>query len=437
MIISRLLGGAAALAIGAFGLSGNGALAQGLDAFSSPATPPAGAGPAPARDAESFEPFGARVGSFKLFPKAELWGMHDSNVFSTQNNEIDDWIAIAVPSLSLKSDWNLHALNFDVKAAAGNYFDNTDENFIDYGARAQGKLDLPAWGRDTVAFAGIAYNRLHEERGSPNAVNGRDPTEYSKTVGSVGFQYKPGRLGFLLRGSVDSYDFDDVQTSTGATINNDDRDRREMFESLRVGYEFVPGYEGFVRGTLRQVRYDTTPDDSGRDRDSSGYEGVGGIKIDLGRITDIEFYAGYLNYNYDDARLDSIDGMSFGGAVTWRGIRSLEVRGSVDRSIQETTDVNFSGYLATAFRLSAEYEFRRNIIFNTGVSYTMNEYQRSNTFRGNEREDNLIEGNVGVMYKLNRNYYVNPSFRYTTRDSNVNGSDYDRSLVFLKLGAQY
>jgi hypothetical protein len=192
-----------------------------------------------------------------------------------------------------------------------------------------------------------------------------------------------------------------------------------------------------VRGKLRQVRYDTTPDDSGFNRNSSGYEAVGGVKFEISRITDVEVYGGYINADYDDARLSSVGGFTFGGAVNWSPIRPLRLTAYADRTIQETTDASFSGYLATTFGLQASYEFRPNILVDGRVSYSMNEYERVSTFAGREREDDIIEAQVGVKYLFTRNYYVNPSYRHTSRDSNVAGQDYDRSLVWLKLGARY
>lgn len=82
-MIERLLGGAAALA---FAACASTAFAQGLDAFSAPKAAPGPTKLAPSRDAENFEPFGARVGSFKLYPSAELWGVYSSNIFASQNN---------------------------------------------------------------------------------------------------------------------------------------------------------------------------------------------------------------------------------------------------------------------------------------------------------------------------------------------------------------
>lgn len=434
-MIERLLGGAAALVL--VGLAAGTASAQNLSPFGMPLASPSPEKPVGSRDAENFDPFGARVGSFNLFPKLEVTGYYDSNIFAAQNNQVDDFVTMIQPSLLLQSDWNLHFLSFGAWGNVARYADNTAENYADYRFDVAGKLDLPALGRDSNLFARASHLKSGEDRGSPNAVNGSEPTNYTRQSAQLGGQYKPGRLGLLLAGSFDKYDYDDVPTSTGAVINNDDRDRRDLTQSLRVGYEIVPGYEGFARGTLRQVKYDTTPDDSGRDRDSTGYDAVGGLKIDFGRITDVELYAGYLSYDYDDARLQTINGVSFGGAVNWNGIRALKVRAGVDRNVQETTDVNFSGYLATAFSLSADYDFRPNIKFNSRISYTLNDYQKASTFAGSAREDAIIEGEVGMKYLFTRNYYVNPSYRYNARDSNVNGSDYDRNRIYVKLGVQY
>ncbi len=390
----------------------------------------------PTRDSESFVPYGARVRSFKLFPKAELSGVYNSNVYATQTNEVDDFITLINPGVTLESDFSLHFLSLSATGLVGRYADNSAEDFADYGVNATGVLDLPSLGKSNL-FSRLAYNRLHEDRGSPNAVNGVEPTEYSLTTGQLGFLYKPNRLSASLVGNANHYNYDDVATSTGVAVNNDDRDRDEFSQVLRVGYEFVPGYEGFVRGALRQVRYDQTRDDAGFARSNDGYNAVAGIKIDFGRITDVELFGGYMSTKYDDARLPSIDGPSFGGAVNWNPIRQVHVRGYAQRSIEETTQASFAGYQATTVGLTGEYDMSPRLAFNAGVTYSNNEYQRVSTFAGAEREEDVVDFTVGAKYFFSRNYYVNPSYRYTNRDTNVAGSDYDRSLVYLKLGVQY
>lgn len=433
-IKARALSGLSVLALAC--VAGAPAWAQGLDPFAAPPQSPGPERALPTRDSENFEPFGARVGSFKLFPKAELWGVYNSNIYATQANEIDDWIAVINPGLALESDFSLHYLSLSAVGAAGRYADNSAEDFADYGANATGRLDLPSLGKSNL-FGRASYAHLHEDRGSPNAANGAEPTEYSLVGGQAGFIYKPNRLSAALIANLSSYDYDDVATSTGVAINNDDRDRDEFSQILRVGYEFLPGYEGFVRGTLKQVNYDQTRDDGGLARSNDGYEAVGGVKIDFGRITDVEVFAGYISTEYDDARLPTIDGPTFGGAVNWNPIRPLRLRGYAQRSIEETTQVSFAGYTATTVGLSANYEMFPRLQLNALATYSNNEYERNSTFVGTERQEDVIDVTLGAKYFFSRNYYVNPSYRFTTRDTNVANSDYDRNLVFVKLGVQY
>jgi hypothetical protein len=44
---------------------------------------------------------------------------------------------------------------------------------------------------------------------------------------------------------------------------------------------------------------------------------------------------------------------------------------------------------------------------------------------------------LGVRYYLTPNYYLRASWVQTAYSSNVANSDYDRSIVYLTLGAQY
>lgn len=58
------------------------------------------------------------------------------------------------------------------------------------------------------------------------------------------------------------FDYDDTKTASG-TLDNQDRNRTEYRESLRLGYEIIPNYEAFVRGELNQREYDRTTDNGG------------------------------------------------------------------------------------------------------------------------------------------------------------------------------
>ena len=59
-------------------------------------------------------------------------------------------------------------------------------------------------------------------------------------------------------------------TCTGG-IPNSDLNRNEWREALRFGYEFSPGYEVWVRGSLDQRQYFQL-DTFGLDRSSNGFD---------------------------------------------------------------------------------------------------------------------------------------------------------------------
>ena len=87
--------------------------------------------------------------------------------------------------------------------------------------------------------------------------------------------------------------------------------------------------------------------------------------------------------------------------------------------------------------MEAKYELFPNLQLKALATYSNNQYERRSTFVGTEREEDVVDLTLEAKYKFSRNYYINPSYRFTSRDTNVVNSDYDRSMVFVKLGVEY
>lgn len=394
----------------------------------------------PERATESMEPKGGRVGSFIVLPSAELGTTFDSNVFATPNDEKSDVIFSIVPAVRLRSDLASPVrLNFDALGVINRFVDNDSEDTEGYLLSHDGSWEIPALGEQSFFKWGLANSRDWQDRGSPDDITSgaAEPTILHTSLGYVGFQYKPGPLSISPRFAVRYVDVDDARALNGTTINNDDRDRLVYSETLRVGYEFVRGYEAFVRGTVNQRRYQNTPDDDGFNRDSDGWEGVGGVRIGLTDITSFEAYAGYLSQSYDDSRLENVEGVTFGGRLNWSPRREWLMTASIDRSVQETIETDFSSYLATVYAVNAYYQLMPALRFDIGLSYSTFDFQQNPGSTAQDRDDDMIVGQIGLRYYLNPNYYVRASFAQTAYSSSVSNSDYDRSVVFLTLGAQY
>ena len=68
-----------------------------------------------------YDPLGIRLGSFILHPTLAVAGTYDSNVFATPNTKATpvkgDFYVSELPSLSIGSDWNRHAVALNLSGA--------------------------------------------------------------------------------------------------------------------------------------------------------------------------------------------------------------------------------------------------------------------------------------------------------------------------------
>lgn len=385
-----------------------------------------------------YDPIGIRRGSFVFFPRASVQVQYDDNIYATDRNPKDDLITILSPALSVRSDWTNHALNFDVNYTAGLYAAQQNELFMDYSATIDGRLDIT---RNSALSGALSVSHEHEERGSPDEVFGREPTEFTVYTAQTGYFHRFNRITTLLEGTYNRLDYRDVAAggittnipsnfvvpTSGGQINNDDRDRDEVDVTGRVGYEIQPGYEAFVRGSFNWRSYLQARDDSGFNRDSRGYRVDAGARLDLTGIIFADVFAGYLSQNYEDRALPTVTGWYTGLTGYWNVTGLTTITGAINRRVGETTQAGASGSLDTDFSLNVDHELLRNVIVSGGLRYANSDY------KGFNREDDLYSGNVGATYLVNRNAQLRAAYTHTTRDSNRANLDYSRNIVLLTL----
>ena len=235
-----------------------------------------------------------------------------------------------------------------------------------------------------------------------------------------------------MDGTVDLLDFDDVETSTG-TLNEDDRDRTIVEGTVRAGYEIVPEYEAFVRGSVNSRLYDSDFDDQGLNRDSFGYEFVVGTAIDFSGVTFGDIYVGYISQEYDDDNLSTVEGVTFGGKVTWNLSGLTTLTGSVARTIEEAISSRASGRFTTRAGITVDHELLRNLLFNASVLGIRRDYE------GIDREENDAVFGLGGKYMMNRNLYALLDYNLHFRDTSQSGGggrDFLVNSVTLQIHAQ-
>src|ERR1700761_193348 len=88
------------------------------------------------------DPQGMRLGSFFLFPRAELDETYNDNIFATPSQKSSAFITTVAPSFDLLSNWNQDALNLHAGGAFGTYASHSSENYKDGYVLGDGRLDI-------------------------------------------------------------------------------------------------------------------------------------------------------------------------------------------------------------------------------------------------------------------------------------------------------
>lgn len=365
-----------------------------------------------------FDPLGIRAGGFLIFPSLRVAGEYDSNVFATERKADDDVGLLVSPRITAASQWSRHALNATLFGDIAVYNEFDENNYQDFGASVNGRLDVT---RDDAVFGELTLARRHEGRESPEAVGSRDLVTYFDGLGRLGYRRDFNLVYFVVGGSVNRQDYKEQD------LNEDRRDLIDLTGDVRIGYKVSPRFNVFVQGDYTVVRYDN---DRGIDRDSKGFGVSAGTDVDITGILFGEARIGYIRRDYDDDALDTVSGPGGLAKLTWNitGLTSLIFEGS--SAVVETTQGGASANLQGNASVEVQHELLRNLLLNGRLGYTRDDFQ------GVDRTDNTFRVRAGARYLLNRNLSIDGTYEFATRNSDVNGADYDRHLVRVGVTAR-
>lgn len=374
-----------------------------------------------------YDAAGIRAGGFMVYPEASVTGTFNDNIYATDVATESDFITTLATGVSVQSNWSRHALNLNAGLAQYLYADNDDEDRLDWNIGGNGRIDIT---RDTNISGGLSYAELHEDRGAPNAVGlAAEPTEYSLFQADIALAHRFNRVTTRIGATYADYDYDSVPLIGGGALNQDDRDREQFTQFLRLGYDVSPDTNVYVRGTLNQRKYDQQPPAVPLNRDSDGWSIVGGADFRLTNLAQGGVFIGYQEQDYDDPTLANVTGLAFGANVDWFVTPLTTVRFDAASTVEETTTPGASGFLDQSVGLRIDHELMRNVIVGARGSYANQDYE------GVGRSDDIVRAGLGVDYLLNRNFSVGLGYDYTDRDSNVPGLDYTRNEFGLTLKA--
>lgn len=374
-----------------------------------------------ARPRPDFDPLGIRAGGFLIYPNVALDTTYNSNVYATKNDEKDDVIFTARPSISIQSNFPRHSLNWTLATDVGRYVDQTDENFWDYGTRVGGRLDIT---RNNRLTGSARFGRNHESRDDPEdpgADQSRRPVRFFDYGGTLGFQQEFNRFNFGINGAFDRRDY----RETNPDNPEDDRDRNLFGGDVRTGYFISPRINAFLLGGFRREQRDAS-NKSGRD---NNVYGVGiGTAIDITGILFGEVAVGWEKQEFDESDRGSNDDFAYRADLTWdpTGLTSVRLDGSGGFVPSDVGSSNIQNRIG----LRVDHELLRNLLIGGGVTYTRDDFQDTN------RTDNRFDVGPGITYLINRHFSVGANYTSTIRNSDDSDREFDRHLVTLRVNAQ-
>lgn len=397
------------------------ALAQGTDLTK---VPPA----AQTTDIEAPQPVlkGVKLGPFDIDATASAGALFSDNIFVTKNQQEADWIGTFSPDITASLVDGGNSLSLRAGADIGRYVRFTSENYEDYYVGGDGRIRIDG---ATSLFGGVQHDWTHESRESPDAVDGLKPTLYRTGEYYAGLLRSSSDFVVRAGGTATTYAYDNVMSS-GGLIDNGDRDRTQYEAGARVSYRFAPDLLPFAQAYWDHREYDRAIDDLGFRRSSSGYRAALGVSGTLTPDLKGDIYTGIIGQSYDDARFDDVVAADFGARLTWRPVAGTTVEGFLDRTIEETTAADASGYLRTAAGAALEQEIRPDLRMSAHLRYSENDYQDI------DRIDHISDAGVGLKYFLTPHHFVAADYTLLHRSSTTAEADFSENRIWLSVGSQ-
>jgi hypothetical protein len=381
---------------------------------------------------QDYKPLGVRAGSFMLHPGVELAAEWHDNILYTQDNTISDTVFHVRPYITAQSTWSRHSFSVRLAADVARYADYGFRDYEDYFFQVGGHLDISS---QSVFSYGLDYLELHEERNVRSADQGIEPTTYSLTGGTLGYDHTFNRLSLGLGYILRDLQYDNSIDEFGNVIDNSDRDRRDQVFDVRLGYQMQTDKQLFVQAGFNDVEYDQRYDRNGFDRSSSGWFASAGIDFMLTGVLSGNAYVTIRERSYSDELLPDVSGWGFGAGLTWMPTTLTTLRGTVSTSIEDTTQSTASGYFRTMYALRADHELLRDLQIHAQLAYYVNDYELLPDAPPNAREeDELWRVGVGATWFINRWAWISASYDFSDFTTNFPNDDYQANIAWLVLG---
>jgi hypothetical protein len=394
-----------------------------------------------------FAPVGVRAGSFLLRPAIEILGGRDSN--PTRINSLPgSSVLIVAPELQVRSDWQRHALNADLRGSYtwyGQHYDTLIEDCACVGgvsylstpetidrpsvnSRVNGRIDV-----SSLSYAEIEgrYVVTTDNPGSPNIQAGLRRFPWVTTVGgSLGFSQRFNRFDVIAKGSVDKVSYESSIFTDGTQFSNNDREYNQYTGALRGSYDLKPGLRPFVEvggyTRVHQLEFDRY----GLQRDSEARFFKVGSSFEFTRKLTGELGVGYIRTEYKDITLPVLSGTTLDGSLIFSATPLTTLTLQAISATNEVVVPGVAGVFSRDLIATADHAFRRWLIATAKFGIGLDQYV------GWDRIDHRYFVSLALIYKLSREVHLKGEIRRDWLRSNVPDIDWSANLFLVGVRLQ-
>jgi hypothetical protein len=369
---------------------------------------------------EPYAAKGIRIGSFVVFPEAQIGAIVNNNVFRSPSRHADS--AFEVRSTArVVSDWRTHAVEFRASGLASSYQQFPSEDDRAYALEARGRLDLTKHTNVEALVSHQLDKDIRSARDAPVGAAERGDIETNRVA--VALNHRFNRLGLQLRGSVTDVDFAPVPSIGGGLISNDERDVTQREAAFRASWALNRKVDVFAETAVNDREFHVAPAD-GILRSSHGERyrvGVAFVPWDA-RVRG-EVSVGWGRQRPNDGRLGEIEGVIVDANLAWRATAFTTFLLTAQSNFIDTTAIGSAGALSRQVGLEARHAFRRHLIGLAGVRYGVAPYE---SIFLNQRE---LTAELGLDYYLGRDTIIFGRVQRIAFESTALASDYTADIV--------
>jgi hypothetical protein len=353
---------------------------------------------------------------------------YDSNIFETKAHPVHDYIFFVSPSVDIVHDSSHSVQELFVSGTIAEYANSTADDYQDVYIGLRETYSLSPTDQ-VYAYGAYAYGE--QRRVSQNfeiPSDAASPVPEEILLGSVGYSKEWGRIQAGASVTVSSESFANIQSVSGAIIDQKLRNEQDLFVNSYASVQITPFVTSvfWVQGLNSEFGLATL--------DYSEFRVVNTTNVAVTSKVDIGVLLGIREqdvYNNPAIHLGPL--AEYELQANWRPTPLLSFRliaGYHDLGVDYITGV-FAGGFASYYSFDVSYWLRRNIGLQAGVAF------EKRYLAGNVDIENILYYKAGLTYDFNTNVGISLLFSSQQWSSRLPIDTFNESIVESSLNFRF